>query len=649
MKAWKMAAFAVASNLFILAATAADPVPVEAFANYNKVHSPRLSPDGQHLAVAVDLGEGNHALVIYRIEDMQQTALLRLPRYELPATMYWVSAKRLIIAKGRQMGSREQPSSMGEIIATDFDGKNQKYVYGWEQSTRTAGIDRGFGYIEGLPEVPNGHFYMRRLSMDTGRSQLYDVDAEKTTARLVADIPVKDLSFTLDRQGVPRFASGTDDNNNYLLYAADSQGENWKQIQGADIGGKFVPFAFSTDGQSVFANFSKDGGPFALVKSDISGKNQQVLAADDFGSVGDVEWTAAPYQPFAATLGEGKPRMVYFDEKSPEAQLHQTLSRSFPDKYVTYVNHSTDGNISLLYAYSDRDPGAWYLFDRKQRKVSKLLAGREGLDVARMGERRSFRFKASDGLELDGFLTIPAGIQQPSKLPMVLLPHGGPHAEGDSWAFDTDAQFLASRGYLVLQVNFRGSKGRGFRFEQAGYLKWGTRIQDDLLDGVRWAVAQGYAAPERICAYGASFGAYSAMMVAAKEPGLFKCAAGMAGLYDLKMMYTKGDIRSTKWGRNYLVRVVGRDDAELAANSPTALAAQIKVPVLLVHGEMDERTPFSQAKAMKAALERAGNAPEWVAVPKEGHGFYKDENNVAFYQRLESFLGRHIGAGSRQQ
>jgi hypothetical protein len=277
---------------------------------------------------------------------MQQTALLHLSRYELPATMYWVSAKRLIIAKGRQMGSREQPSSMGEIIATDFDGKNQKYVYGWEQSTRTAGIDRGFGYIEGLPEVPNGHFYMRRLSMDTGRSQLYDVDAEKTTARLVADIPVKDLSFTLDRQGVPRFASGTDDNNNYLLYAADSQGENWKQIQGADIGGKFVPFAFSTDGQSVFANFSKDGGPFALVKSDISGKNQQVLAADDFGSVGDVEWTAAPYQPFAATLGEGKPRMVYFDEKSPEAQLHQTLSRSFPDKYVTYVNHSTDGNIS---------------------------------------------------------------------------------------------------------------------------------------------------------------------------------------------------------------------------------------------------------------------------------------------------------------
>src|SRR5690606_28124182 len=121
-------------------------------------------------------------------------------------------------------------------------------------------------------------------------------------------------------------------------------------------------------------------------------------------------------------------------------------------------NHSDDGTVSLLYAYSDRDPGAWYLFERKQMKVSRLLAGREGLDPARMGERRPFRFKASDGLELDGFLTIPAGVDQPARLPMILLPHGGPHAVGDDWAFDTDAQFLASRGYLVLQVNFRGSK-----------------------------------------------------------------------------------------------------------------------------------------------------------------------------------------------
>jgi len=647
MKTGKIAAFAAFCMLSSPQAFAAEPVPVEAFAKFNKLYSPSLSPDGQYLSVAADFGDGNHALMIYRLQDMQQTALLRLPKYEMPAQIFWVSSKRLVIGKGRKVGSREEPSSMGEIIATDFDGKNQKYVFGYQQSTRTAGIDAGFGYIEGVPEVRNGHFYMRRLSMGATRSQLYDVDAERTTARLVADIPVKDLSFTLDRKGVPRFASGVDDENNYLLYAADEKGDNWTPVPYKTLGGKFVPYTFSRDGQHVFAFFSENDGPSMLVRSDVNGQNRTILAKDDFGSVGDLEWTAAPMEPFAATLGEGKPKMVYFDPASPEAQLHEKLNQSFPGKYVTYVNHSADGTVSLLYAYSDRDPGAWYLFERGKMKVSRLLAGREGLDAARMGERRPFRFKASDGMELDGFLTIPAGVQQPSRLPMVLLPHGGPHVSGDSWSFDTDAQFLASRGYLVLQVNFRGSRGRGSRFEQAGYLKWGTRIQDDLLDGVRWAIDQGFADGSRICSYGISFGAYSAMMTAAKAPDLIKCAVGVSGVYDLKMMYSKGDIKSTRYGRNYLERVVGRDESDLEANSPTMLAARIKAPVLLAHGEVDERTPFAQARTMKEALERAGNAPEWMAVPKEGHGFYKEENNIAFYQRLEAFLSRNIGPGKR--
>ncbi len=627
---------------------AAEPVPVSAFSNTNKIYAPRLSPDGKHLAVSADFGEGNHALLIYNVENMQQTAMLRLPRYEMPARTYWVSDKRLIVAKGRQIGSREEPASMGEIIATDFDGKNQKYVYGYQQTTRTAGIDPGYGAIVGFPEQPNGRFYMRRLSYETKRSQLYEVDAERTTARLVADIPVKDLDFVLDRQGVPRYATGTDDDNNYLLYAADAQGTNWQEVPGKKMGGKFMPYAFSADGTQLYAGLSKDGGPTMLVKSDPDGQNQKVLAQDEFGSVGALEWTARPVQPFAATLGEGMPRMIYFDPQSPEAQLHQQLNKSFPGKYVTYVNHSTDGNISLLYVYSDRDPGAWYLFNRQTRKVSKLLASREGLEIARMGERRPIRFKTSDGLELDGFLTLPAGVTSPQKLPMVLLPHGGPHGITDEWAFDTDAQFLASRGYLVLQVNYRGSGGRGYEFERAGHRRWGTRIQDDLLDGVRWSIAQGYTDPARICVYGASFGAYSAMMTAARAPELFKCAIGLSGVYDLKMMFTRGDINDTRWGRNYLTRVLGSDDAVLAENSPVTLASKIQAPVLLIHGEVDDRTPFSQAKAMKASLERAGRTPEWMAVPKEGHGFYKDENNLALYQRLESFLGRHLGTPTVQ-
>ena len=640
---------ALAAWAWLCTATAAATetrVPVAAFATSNAMHSPQLSPDGKHLAVSAELGEGRYALRIYRLSDFSLTATLNLPRFELPTQVRWVSERRLIIAKGRKYGSREAPLPTGDIIATDADGKNQDYIFGYQRSLRLTGLEPGFGAIEGLPAQPNGRFYLRRLSMSTRRSQLYDVDTEKGTARRVADIPVRDLSFILDNHGVPRYAHGTDDHDNHLLYLADSQGQNWQPVPPERMGGEFVPISLTPDGRQAYALLSVDGGPTMLVKADLDGGNRQVLAQDAFASILDIEWTPPPFQPFAAVIGAGTPRTVYLNPDSLEAQLHQALVGSFPGQLVSYINHSSDGDKTLAYVYSDRNPGVWYLFERGERRVTSLLLSREGLQAEQMGERRAIRFKASDGLELAGFLTLPAGVEDPRDLPMVLLPHGGPHGVSDGWTFDTDAQFLASRGYLVLQVNFRGSGGRGYRFEHAGYRHWGTRMQDDLLDGVRWAIGQGFADASRICVYGASFGAYSAMMTAAKAPELFKCAAGASGAYDLKRVLSKSDIGDTRWGRNYFDRVIGSDPDLLRTHSPITFAPQIRMPVLLVHGELDERTPFAQAKAMKAALEKAGNAPEWMAVPKEGHGFYSDANNIAFYQKLETFLAQHIGSAA---
>jgi dipeptidyl aminopeptidase/acylaminoacyl peptidase len=254
------------------------------------------------------------------------------------------------------------------------------------------------------------------------------------------------------------------------------------------------------------------------------------------------------------------------------------------------------------------------------------------------------RFKASDGTELEAILTFPKGKSEAS-LPMVLLPHGGPIGIKDDWFYDEDAQFLANRGYLVLQVNYRGSGGRGNGFEQSSYLKWGTRVQQDLTDGVKWAIAQNYADPRRICVYGASFGGYSAMMTAIREPGMFKCAVGYAGIYDLDMMFNKGDIKTTKLGRSYLTTVIGRDEAELAANSPDHLADKITVPVLLVHGEDDERAPFAQFKAMRAAMDAAHKPYEVLTKSGEKHGFVKPENVEEFYNKLQAFLDKNIGGG----
>jgi dipeptidyl aminopeptidase/acylaminoacyl peptidase len=227
-------------------------------------------------------------------------------------------------------------------------------------------------------------------------------------------------------------------------------------------------------------------------------------------------------------------------------------------------------------------------------------------------------------------------------LPLVLLPHGGPHGVSDTWFFDNDAQFLASRGYAVLQVNFRGSGGRGTRFLEAGYRQWGGAIQDDLIDGVKWATEKGIADASRVCSYGASFGAYSALMVAIRSPGLLRCAVGYAGVYDLPHIYEEEGTRRSKRNQNYFARAIGRDAVELAAFSPSRHAKDVKVPVLLVHGEEDKTAPPEHAKLMREALVKNGNAPEWMMVPREGHGFYAKANRLAFYKKLEEFLAKHL-------
>lgn len=642
---WRGIVVALVSLACIGGIRAAELVPAKDFVATQTFENPRISSNGSYVAVSADLGSNEHGIMVFRIQDMAQTAFIKLPEYELAMEIHWVSDTRLVYVKGGQTGSREEPYGFGEIIGMDFDGKNHTYIYGYKESTLGMGLDPGYGIFEGLPLKPNGKFYMTRAMNESSlsRSLLYEVDATTGRHRLVADVCCdQNLDFVLDASGVPRIAYGADKNEEQLLYVADPRGENWRKLPAATLGGTFIPLRFTPDGTHVYGTFASGNGPRMLVKADLALGNRQVLARDEFNDVGDVVWDSQ-WQPVGVEFKGGLPRVDYFAAGSPDAKLHREIRSGFADQHVRFIDHSADGNVSLLYIYSDRNPGEWAVMDRSKNNLSRLLQRNSAIKPQDMGKRHYIRFKASDGLELDGYVTVPAGVAEPKGMPMVLLPHGGPHSVSDSWGFDTDAQFLASRGYLVLQVNYRGSGDRGYAFREAGYRQWGTRVQDDLIDGMHWVVAKGYADPKRICVYGASFGGYSALMLAAKTPELVKCAVGLSGLYDLRSMANKSDTSRSFLGRAYIARVIGRDDDELLANSPLSMAGRIKSPVFLAHGERDERTPIGQAEAMKKALEKTGNKPVWMAVPKEGHGFYVEKNAVAFYERLESFLATHIG------
>ncbi|MBE1160472.1 S9 family peptidase [Dyella acidiphila] len=640
---------ALAAACYLLApaaAIAADAIPVEDFARHASYTEPRLSPDGQYLAVNVENGE-DHAVAIYQLSDMSHPrSYLKMPKFQLAANIMWVGSTRLIIEKARMYGSLDRPAYTGEIIATNVDGSHIDAMFSRDWDLESHGsvrqADKGYATVAGRPAKANNHFYMQAYDWrDQDNTWLYDVDAMSGTRHLISQIGVKDLRFVIDPDGKPRYAYGYDKQHKFTVYQQLSNG--WAERPKTD-GNRFQPIAFSADGQHLYAYVNPDGGPGALTQLNPDGTNQQILAKDDFGTIDRVEWTPGN-QPFAAAADTGIPSPIIIDRNEHLTMLYAALSKKFPDDFIHFSSFSEDGTRFVFLVRSDRNPGDYYLFDTQRNAIQKLFSINGNIDRSKLGTRTPMRFTASDGTPLEAILTVPAGASM-NDLPMVLLPHGGPFNIADEWFYDRDAQFLASRGYLVLQVNYRGSGGRGPHFVDIGYGKWGTRIQQDLIDGVKWAEAQHFADPKRVCVYGASFGGYSAMMTVIRAPGLFKCAVGYAGIYDLAMMYDKGDIKDNTIGVNYLKEAIGTDTSKLADNSPDKLADKIDVPVLLIHGEADQRAPFEQAKAMRAALDAAHKPYEWLTKPDEGHGFYNEQNNVDMYNHLQAFLAKYIGPGA---
>lgn len=642
----------VASLLLVsVAAVAADkPFPIEAFVEQQQFSMPRLSPDGKHLAVNVRIKRGDRTvptMTIYTLPQLEIVSTIVLPGFEIPVNFFWVTSQRLVVKKGLELGLRERPAATGEVVAVNLDGSLPEYLYGYKgfkQSSRGTryGDDYGHGTIVHVPRSRDGHVLVGSDDWDGKHSMLYDINSNTSVRKLVADIPEKDLSFIIQNNGKPRFAYGWDEKTNTVLYRLDDASGEWRRVSDKLLGADFEPFAFTPDDTAFYAKYSETGGPYVIVREDLATGRRSVLASDALADVSLTEYTSAPQTPLAFVSLGGIPKVRYTDEKHPDAALHKTLSGLFTDAYVHFINFTDDGQKLLFEVTSDRDPGSFYLYDRRTGKADLLLTNMPQIEPDAMAETRQITYKARDGLQITGLLTLP---KRPAgqKLPLVVMPHGGPFGIYDVWAFDPDAQFLASRGYAVLQPNYRGSGGRGIGFEQAGYREWGGKLIDDIADGVKWAAAQPEIAGTRVCAYGWSYGAFAAIMLAAREPGLLKCAVGAGGVYSLPQMYQddlrKGEIRSV----NYFKKTMGEDKALLDAQSPTTLAGRIKVPVLLVHGAKDEIAPIVHAKMMRDALTRAGHAPEWLEEPNEDHGFYDSEHRKQLYLRLEAFLDKHIG------
>lgn len=636
------------------ASASAQTVDVDRYVRADLFESIKISPGGEYLAATVPLDNGSRTgLVIMRRADKKVTGTFSQGKNTHIADFHWVNNERVLIGLAEKFGALEAPQSTGELVAINADGGKPKFLVGQRMMGEGAGTRIQPRKVERVAA-----FLVDPLLSDDKRVIIsvvpFDVDPytradsmDVYTGRRVqvARAPVRNASFVTDNEGVVRFAGGSGTDNRQRLYYRDGNGAQWQLINDEAVTDlSQQPLGFSADSSVAYINSTRLDGPDEILAFDPATRKTRRVLRDDNVDPAIVLHSVGGAAPVGVMYHDGKPRTAFFDEQSEDARLYRALEAAFAGDAMRITSQSADGKVTLVKTWSDRSPGDYFVFNRETKKADHLLSQRDWFDPREMAERRPVQLKARDGLDLYGYLTLPKG--KPEKnLPMVVYPHGGPFGVQDTWGFDLDAQMLAEAGYAVLQLNFRGSGGYGKPFQAAGGREWGLAMQDDVTDATRWAIREGFADAGRICIYGASYGGYAALMGAAKEPGLYRCAVGYVGVYDLPTMHLQGDVQRRGSGETYLREWIG-ERKELAAVSPTNMADRIKVPVFLAAGGEDERAPMVHSTMMERALISNDVPVETLYYPNEGHGFYLEKHRREYYTRLLAFLSRHIGGAT---
>jgi dipeptidyl aminopeptidase/acylaminoacyl peptidase len=637
-----------------LQAHADDAIPIRDFIHHPEYSAAKISPDGRFLALTMQQ-ESQKVLAVLTLKDMKVIRITRLTDRESVGDFYWVGPERLVYDSVRNYGSLAAPFGTGSWYAMDADGGHPQILISYEQGgafskSRMVHYGESFGMLD--PNPRDGHSALMEMfdGSSDGRNEVVAVDTSTGRRKTLARAPRENCDMVLDANRQPRYANCSDDKDedgNYQqhseLYRRGDDG-NWTLLGKRDDSRQVAVMGTAPDGR-IYALATDSGKPAAFGLLDPATDSFQSLHADPAASPSDFVVASDGKTVLAVVTAAGGPHVEIVDAKHPDAALYASLAKAFPGELVDLSSATLDGKQVVVSVRNDTDPGQLYLFDRDAGSVRFLMKSAPQLDPARMAQVVPFSFKARDGLTLYGYMTMPRGGGK--GLPTIINPHGGPIGIRDDWGFNNEAQLLASRGYLVVQLNYRGSGGYGQAFEDRGHGEWGAKMQDDLTDVTRWVAAQGYADPSRTCIYGGSYGGYASLMAVAKEPGLYKCAVGYAGIYDLEMMYHEGDISERESGKRYLRRTIGTDETQLRARSPALLADRIEVPVFLAAGLKDERAPPKQTMAMRDALKAAGHpAEEVILEPNEMHGFYAEDAQFNLYAKMLAFFDKHIGPGS---
>ncbi len=638
-------------------------VPISVFTDFPTHASVRASPDGKFIAAVVPAGQ-RRGLVVIDVVTKKGNIIARYNDMDVRSVV-WLSNNRIgytlidrLAGLGEQVGSG--------FFAIDKDGKNPKEINP-VRGTSSTGFNLSYRFYEFLqrtsgdsPEVYAVGNYRNTRALDlyklntlTGKAELLSQSAPLGAAGWILDDDKKPVAVT----------SYSDDTGNISVYVLGA-GERWEKVIEFDRDDQgWTPFEYVKDDKgpslTVFTNQGRDKvaiGRFDLAKRaiteiiaehpkfDLGWPGIQSADPDDRGSVTPtVVLRDKAKKVIGLRMELDKPTTLWFDKEWQAWQA--TIDASLPNRFNHLRKLGETGKL-LVHSASDRNPGEYFIFDPTAKTIEELFAAQPAVKEEQMAERKFITYKARDGREIGAYITIPNG-SKGKAVPLVVHPHGGPWLRNEYWQWDSESQFFASRGYMVVQPEFRGVQGFGYDHYKAGFKQWGLAMQDDLTDAVLHLAKEGLIDKNKVCIVGGSYGGYAVVMGMVKEPDLFKCGINVVGVTASQYMneVTWTDFARSKSAEKSLNKVVGdpkTDAAVLAAGNAVAQARKIKGPILHIYGLLDQRVPLINGERMRDAMERAGKKQEWVVYKEEGHGFLLQENRRDYYRRMEKFLAENL-------
>lgn len=614
-------------------------ISAETFGQLPNISNIKLSPNGMRV-LSLARYKDQMELLVQSFDPADKKKIFLGPRPEntwLDGAS-WLNNDRLVAHYGFASRRGRAETTERRIAAMNWDMTDAINLVKRQHRTASGYVSQFQGNIVSyLPDDPD-HILLELDESTSAHPDVFKVNIHTAKRKRVLKSRAHVLDWMADEKGVVRLGFGQYKTKDRIIYRKSAK-DRWRTIARYDAIDDDVPFSpvgFSADPSVIYVAALDEGGRKGFYKYDLDkGEFLEQIAGSDRVDMSridiDEEGNVRSY-----TYSDEEPYTVYNDRNWHK--IVQFLKKSFPDEYVSVETYSKDETKFIIKVFSPTNPGDFYLLNLNKKSMNWFAETYPGLDRSKLSDMKIVSYKARDGLEIPAYLSLPKGKESLKGLPTVIMPHGGPQAR-DERGFDYWVQFLTTRGYAVLQMNYRGSTGYGTDFESRGNHEWGGKMLEDINDGAHWMISEGYADPERICIMGGSYGGYAALQAVVKEPDTYKCSVSFAPVTDMSMLASN---ERKYLGQERYLNYIRNDELSFADVSPYRNIDKINIPVLVMHGTKDRNVRYKQGQKFAKRMKSKKKDIRFITFEDGDHYLSNQKHRIELLREVEKFLAKNL-------